>query len=295
MALETIHDQPRAVELLRRALATGRLAHAYAFVGPAGTGRTTTALAFAQALLCPQGGCGRCRACQLVAARQHPDLHVIVPTPPETNPKGARAIRIGAIRELERQAALTPALAAHKAFILDDAERMTGEAPEAFLKTLEEPPDRTVIILVLARPRAVPATVLSRCQLVRFQPRPEERATAERAEAEEILAEVRARGMEALFRRSQVFDRDRERAERLVDAYWGYCRDLVLAKSGAHASLLGEPERAESLAREVEGWTMDNLLRSIETCREARRALGVNVTPRLTLEVLVSRLALRAV
>ena len=85
MALEGIQDQPRAVALLRRALESGRVAHAYAFIGPVGSGRMTTALAFAAALL---GS----------AARQHPDLHVLVPTPPETNPKGARAIRIGVIR-----------------------------------------------------------------------------------------------------------------------------------------------------------------------------------------------------
>ena len=69
MALERILDQPLAVDLLRRALASDRVAHAYAFVGPPGAGRMTTALAFAEELL---GS----------ASRQHPDLHVIVPTPP---------------------------------------------------------------------------------------------------------------------------------------------------------------------------------------------------------------------
>ena len=73
MALERILDQPRAVELLRRALASDRVAHAYAFIGPTGAGRMTTALAFAEELLASP-------------ARLHPDLHVIVPTPPESNP-----------------------------------------------------------------------------------------------------------------------------------------------------------------------------------------------------------------
>ena len=101
MALEAIRDQPRAVELLRRALAGNRVAYAYAFVGPTGAGRMTTARAFAQALLCETGkACGKCRACELVGRGQHPDLHVVVPTPPESNPKGARTIRIGSVREL---------------------------------------------------------------------------------------------------------------------------------------------------------------------------------------------------
>jgi DNA polymerase-3 subunit delta' len=289
VAFETIEGQPRAVELLRRALADDRVAHAYAFIGPAGSGRTATALAFAQALICPERGCGRCKVCGMARAGQHPDIHLIVPTPPESNPKGPKAIRIGAIRELGRRASLKPALAPHKVFILDDADRMTGEAPQAFLKTLEEPPARTVLILVLDRPRAVPATVLSRCQLVRFAPRRDDRAVAERAEALEILGEVRAKGVEALFRRAGTFDRDRERAERVVDAYWWLCRDLVLTKCGA-AHLTTD---ADANTREAETWSWDDLWKGLATCREAREALAVNVTPRLTLEVLLSRIALR--
>src|SRR5262245_6825624 len=253
----------------------------------------TTALAFAQALLCPAGGCGKCRACALAAARQHPDLHVILPSPPETNPRGARAIRIGAVRELERQAALAPAQASRKVFVVDEAERMTGEAPQAFLKTLEEPPDRTVIILVLSGVRALPATVLSRCQIVRFQPRLGTEAT-ERREAEEALAEVRAQGVDALFRRAQTFDRDRERAERFVDGCWFHLRDLLLAQGGAQARLLGDPGRIAMLEREATTWTMDQLLQGLAVCRDAREALAVNVGPRLTLEVVLARLALRA-
>jgi DNA polymerase-3 subunit delta' len=292
VALETIEGQPRPVALLRSALETGRVAHAYAFVGPAGSGRTTTALAFAQALLCERGAaCGRCRGCRLAADGKHPDLHVIVPTPPETNPKGGRALRIGAIRELERQAALRPAMARHKVFVLDDADRMTGEAPQAILKTLEEPPAQTVLILVLARARAVPATVISRCQLVRFAPRGDGQAAA-REEAIALLAEVREKGVEALFRRSQAFDRDRERAERMVDALWLFARDLLVAKAGGPPALLAYAGQAERIAREAERFGLDGILAALDTCRSAREALAVNVTPRLTVEVVASRLAL---
>lgn len=294
-ALEAIEGQPRAVALLRRALETGRVAHAYAFVGPAGSGRTTTALALAQALLCETGvACGRCRGCRLTAERKHPDLHVVVPTPPETNPKGARAIRIGAVRELEHEAALRPVMARHKVFILDDADRMTGESPQAILKTLEEPPAHTVLILILTRTRAVPATVISRCQLVRFAAR-EDDGTAVRDEALALIGEVRDKGVEALFRRSQAFDRDRERAERVVDALWLHARDLLVARAGGPPALLISAGRAEAIAREAERWSLDGLFGVIDLCREAREALAVNVTPRLTIEIVASRLALGAV
>jgi DNA polymerase-3 subunit delta' len=294
VTLDAIEGQPRAVALIRRALEGGRVAHAYAFVGPAGSGRTTTALAFARSLLCETGTtCGTCRGCRLAAERKHPDLHVIVPTPPESNPKGARAIRIGAIRELERQASLRPAMGRHKVFILDDADRMTGESPQAFLKTLEEPPAQTVLILVLSRTGAMPATVLSRCQIVRFAPRDDGQA-AVREEAIELLAEIHDKGVEALFRRSQAFDRDRERAERVVDALWLFARDLLLAKVEGPVALLVNGRHAERIAREAERWTLDGILAAIETCREAREGLAVNVTPRLTVEVVASRLVLGA-
>jgi DNA polymerase-3 subunit delta' len=289
-------DQPRAAALLGRALEAGRVAHAYAFVGPPRSGRAAAALVLAEALLCPEagpdGGCGRCRACGLVARRQHPDLHLIAPTPPERNPKGPRAIRIGDIRALERQASLRPALAARKVFIVDEADRMTDDTPHAFLKTLEEPPARTVMILILASARAVPATVLSRCQIVRFAPRPDPEAEAARGRALALFAEIRAKGADALLRRVQAVDR--AAAEDLIDGYWLYCRDLLLARSEAPASLLVNAGAAADLAGEAARWSPEELLAEIARCREARAALETNVSPRLTVEVLLSRLAVSA-
>jgi DNA polymerase-3 subunit delta' len=289
-------DQPRVAALLARALAADRVAHAYAFVGPPRSGRTGAALTFAEALLCKEpsagGGCGRCRACTLVARRQHPDLHLIEPTPPERNPKGPRAIRIGDIRGLERQAALRPAEAARKVFILDGADRMTDDTPHAFLKTLEEPPDHTVLVLILTAVRALPATVLSRCQIVRFAPRPDAEAEAARADALALFAEIRAKGADALLRRLQAVDRDA--AETLIDAYWFYCRDVLLAQSGAPASLLACASAAGEVAADAPRFTMDDLLGELARCRDARAGLLTNVYPRLTVEVLLSRLATRA-
>jgi DNA polymerase III gamma/tau subunit len=311
VALEAIRDQPRAVALLRRALEGGRVAHAYAFVGPAGSGRMTTARAFAQALLCSgdresgsdrgwperEGSrlptpCGKCRGCTLVAAGQHPDLHVIVPTPPERNPKGAPLIRIDAIREFERQASLRPALGGRRVLLLDDADRMTDDTPQAFLKFLEEPPPGTVLILILPGVRAVPATVLSRCQIVRFQARDGGRAAAAVTEALALLETARADGAAGLFRRTDRLER--ERAEALVDGCWLLCRDLLLARAGAPAALLHDEARAADLAAEAARWTDAGLLAVIEACRFARETLINNVTPRLTVETVIHRLLARA-
>ena len=282
MKLGAVADQPRAVEQLRRALDADRVAHAYAFVGPSGSGRFTTALAFASELLGAD------------ATRNHPDLHVVTPTPPESNPKGARAIRIGAIRELERRASLRPALAGRRVLILDEADRMTGDAPQAFLKFLEEPPPATVVVLVLSGVRAVPATVISRCQIVRFRSRRGGAATAEMtAEATAWIEEIRSQGTAALFKRTERVDR--ERAEALIDGCWLLCRDLVLARAGAPAALLTDPARADAVAAEAARWPDDAALyRTIDACRQARLALINNVTPRLTVDTLLARVARRA-
>jgi len=315
VALEAIRDQPRAVELLRRALDGARVAHAYAFVGAPGSGRMTTALAFAEELLSEELSTGRRSTGRVgsdnlleqpthaptrvsgprynnTAVSTHPDLHVLAPTPPESNPKGARTIRIGAIRELERRAALRPVLGGRRVFILDEAERMTGEAPEAFLKFLEEPPPGTVVVLVLPGVRAVPATVISRCQIVRFRARQSSRAADAVGEALALLQAARAEGAPGLFRRTDRVDRDR--AEALVDGCWLLCRDLLLARAGAPAALLSDAGRAAELATEAERWTDEDLLAGIEACRHARETLINNVTPRLTVETVVSRMLARA-
>jgi DNA polymerase-3 subunit delta' len=293
VTLEALAAQPRAARLLAGALDSGRLAHAYAFIGPAGTGRTTAALQFAGALLCVKAGCGSCRECRLAAARQHPDLHVLVPTLSDPKSKGAPAIRITDIRELERKASLRPAMAARKVFILDDADKMTPDAPQAFLKTLEEPPAHTVLILVLSTPRALPATILSRCQPVRFLPGVDTAAADSVENALALVAEVRAKGAEVMFRKTERIDR--AKAEALVDGVWRLCRDLMLAGTGVPAGVLTAPELAEALAREGAAWSTDELVRVVALCRESRDALARNVNARLTIEVLLSRLALRAV
>jgi len=291
VTLDAIREQPEAVTLLRRALATGRVAHAYAFVGPDGSGRKATALAFAAALVAPEGGPAAAR----VERGRHPDVHVLGPTPPAGNPKGPQAIRIENVRELERLAALKPLEGRWKVFVVDQAEKMTTATPQAFLKTLEEPPARTVIILVLAQLRTLPPTVLSRCQVVRFRPRATEGVRAllpdVRSEAHTRsiarLAEARAQGVEAILRLGDQVGRDRQAAETFVEACWLWHRDLLCALAGAPVRLAAfggmgqEPGRAR---------TLEQVVGALRDCREAWLAIQGSVSPRLSVEVLLSRL-----
>ena len=288
MALEAIRDQAEAVDILRSALETGRIAHAWAFIGPQGVGRRTTALAFARALVAPTGpAAGR------ADRGMHPDVHVLGPTPPATNPKGVPAIRVDTIRELERLAALRPVEAPYKVFIVDEAETMTGATPQAFLKTLEEPPARTVIILILSQARALPATVLSRCRIVRFRPRAADGVVAllpsgvapERERALGWLAQAQARGPAAILQIGEVVGRDREAGEAVVETCWLWYRDLLCAHAGGDAALAVFAGRAPGERR-----SLDDIVAGLSACREAWQAIQGNVSPRLTVEVLLSRL-----
>jgi hypothetical protein len=112
------------------------------------------------------------------------------------------------------------------------------------------------------------------------------------AEAATWIEEARAQGVAALLKRSERVDR--ARAEALIDGCWLFCRDLVMARAGAPASLLTDPARAEALAAEARHWSDEGLYGAIEACRAARRALVNNVTPRLTVDTLLARVARRA-
>jgi len=290
VALEAIEGQAEAVELLRRALDGGRIAHAWAFIGPAGSGRKTTALAFARGLVAPSGGAAAGRVDRGI----HPDVHLLGPVPPASNPKGTPAIRIENIRELGRLAALKPAEAPWKVFIVDEAETMTGAAPQAFLKTLEEPPARTVIVLVLPHARALPATVLSRCQIVRFRPRAVEGALAllpggagkDRARALGWLAQAQERGVEAVLQIGESVGRDRDTALTAIETCWLWYRDLLCAHGGADARLAVFAGKADGSRV-----SLDEVLTGLSACREAWQAIQGSVSPRLTVEVLLSRLS----
>jgi DNA polymerase-3 subunit delta' len=193
MSLERIRGQDHAVGLLRSAYDSGRLPHAYLFQGPEGVGKETTALEFAAALNCEAGGlagCGECPACRMAAGLSHPDIHLVFPVPRTLKPEELSEILGAAVRDgyretdFGRRAAIIsveivlsevvaranqrPYVGPWKVFVVADADTMTTEAANTLLKTLEEPPDATVIILTTSRPSALPSTVVSRCQRVPF-------------------------------------------------------------------------------------------------------------------------------
>jgi DNA polymerase-3 subunit delta' len=186
MSWQRVRGHEALVEAFDRVVRRGRLAHAYLFTGPPGVGKRLFADELARALLCeaPRNGrleaCDRCPACLQVAAGSHPDLFVT------GRPEESLEVPIDVVRELCKSFGLKSARGRGKVALLDDADDLNEASANCFLKTLEEPPPRSVLILIGTSPDRQLATIVSRCQVVRFAPLPEP-----------LVAELlRAQGME---------------------------------------------------------------------------------------------------
>ncbi len=177
--------QPIAETILARAIATERLGHAYLFLGPAHTGKTTAAALFAQAINCGEQPaaarategpgervhgsrwrltpCGRCESCRRIAAHTHPEVLWIHP-----DSESRQNISIEQAREIRANAALRPKLGTRRVYLFANAEALSEPAANALLKTLEEPSLSVMLILCAPHPGLVLPTIRSRCQPIRF-------------------------------------------------------------------------------------------------------------------------------
>jgi len=323
------HTHPKAV--LTAAIASGRIAHAYLFHGESNIGKSLTAAAFAKAALCAHvqtgrvsgrptlASCDQCPSCHAVDSGSHPDLHRI-------QPDGAQ-IKIGQIRELQNAIAFKPLIGTRKWFIIDEADAMNPEAANSFLKTLEEPPDHSTLILITARPQALLPTVLSRCQSVRFSPPPPNELSqwlqrqrgiaineAQRlatlamgkigiaAEADpDALTNERDRILNALSREhledlSELFNEPEELASsqgqlyKTLDTIEVWLRDVLISRHVPEPSLLINqdiPDRVSAWGRAV---STDHVLETLTLIHLLKRAAPRNLNHALVLETVLLKL-----
>lgn len=165
MPFDAILGQQLPLRQLHNALVSGHISHAYLFAGIEGIGKWTTAVSFAKALNCQAQGndfCDACLSCRKIEKQIHPDLFFIAP---EKN-----VIKIEHIRDIQKKIVFNPMEAKRKVVIIDQAEKLNLYAANCLLKTLEEPPDDTVVILVANTSMRVLPTIVSRCQRIYFTP-----------------------------------------------------------------------------------------------------------------------------
>jgi DNA polymerase-3 subunit delta' len=180
-----------ALDRVRRGVERGESAHAWLLLGPAGSGKTSVAIAMAAALNCAVElgtGCGECSSCLRILRRRHPDVHLIAPEGP--------LIPVDVIREVVvPEAARSPFEGRQKVFVIEDADKMNDPAQNALLKTLEEPQPDTTFVLISEQEEELLETIRSRCRTVRLESVPEssivELLTAEGVAEEAALLAAR--------------------------------------------------------------------------------------------------------
>ncbi len=167
MSFRDVAGQLHAIEFFRRAIRSERLAHAYILVGPAGVGKRPFARALAQYVFCADrtdDACDRCRSCRLIASDQFPDVHWY------RREEGRQQLRVKVIEEFQRVVNLKPLEADRKVFVIEDADKLNPSSANRLLKILEEPPPRSLLLLLALDVRDFLPTILSRCHVIRLCP-----------------------------------------------------------------------------------------------------------------------------
>lgn len=311
MDFNSIIGQPVLVGSLKRAIQDNMVANGYIFCGPKGSGKSTTAAVFSRALNCKCEGqdkpCGACTSCKKFDSGNHPNIEIIKPT-------GA-SIKIKQIREIIANVAKKPFESGYKVVILEDADKMTQDAQDAFLKTLEEPPANTIFILLVQNHNSLLPTVVSRCQLFNMR-----KVSTQQIESyllnkynydkEQIsFAAVSANGiigraMEMHNNKelqelrqlyvslvSKISDgsyaelsaaagelaESREAAEKLLDFMLSWYRDVLISKQDCEKQILVNSDKADVIMRQGEKLDENKLNRIIDVIKRTISYINHNV------------------
>jgi DNA polymerase-3 subunit delta' len=354
ISLNTFLGNARAVEILRRAIEQDRLPHAMIFAGPAGVGKCTLALLIAQYLNCPaplaNGPCGVCAVCNRIMAviesrhlecqtlkgegfcgscancktriKRHPDIRLIEPE--------KTTIGIDQIRSLIEEIAFQPLEARYRVVVLDPAEQMRQEAHNSLLKTLEEPPSRTIIILVTTNPYMLLETIRSRSRMLQFGEIPQDQIeryliksegrSGEEARLAGALSggslaaalnfntdeyqEIRKQALQfliLLLKRGSFAEasavasqvaKDKSFFQLWIDSVATLLQDVYYAAKASER--VGNRDLLAKLQEISRNSTDAAVLRTINACRKLRGELQYNVNRQLALEAMFITLTLNA-
>lgn len=334
MGFKDIKGQETAVQMLKNSITNNHVSHAYLFQGPEGIGKKTTALAFAQTLNClgyqidgmtqgsapAEDACGSCLSCIKSTNGNHPDVHLIEPE--------KYSIKIDQIRNLRNKVFYKCYEGKYQVIILDEAQYLTIEASNSLLKVLEEPPERTVFILVASEPGKLPDTIISRCQQIQFQPlsaytikellgdNDSEKNTnfslaaslagGSLSKAKEILAEgeILTERQETLEFTKRLldhsfseiilwcekWDREKQKVKTILEIMQLWYRDLLVYRTTGREEILINRDYLVDIKNSSQSLTKIN--NALLLINESIKHLQYNVSPRLILEVFFMKLKL---
>jgi DNA polymerase-3 subunit delta' len=323
MSFQEVRGHEPQIEMLRRAIMKERIFHAYLFVGLEGIGKKLVAQSFAQALNCretPNEGCGFCPSCRKIAQHIHPDCLFL-------EPKDG-SIKIDQIRDLQSRIIFHPFEGKRKVVTVNDSERMTVQAANCLLKSLEEPLPDTMFILITRELRSLLPTIVSRCQIVRFQPLSSQQlqqVIEEKLEGEEKITDVlislsggsvrKAIEMAEngfMFERTRLFERVarlpqegistaldlaaelasvKEGVEEKLELLKMWYHDLMVCKKIELQERIVNRDLLEKIEEESCRFTLKELFVQWKVVRETQVLLKKNVNAQLAMERMFIKLA----
>jgi DNA polymerase-3 subunit delta' len=314
LSFEGLKGQDSAVSYLKASLRNNRISHAYIFSGPDGVGKRLAAVNFAKALNCDsvKSGepCDLCASCKKIGLSKHPDIFTLSP-----KEEGA-SIRIEDVRALIKDVYLKPFEAHKKVYMIESAEYMKHEAANALLKTLEEPPADSIIILLTENIKSLFQTIVSRCQVVKFFP-------LKLKEVEEILAREHSLdqaeahtlshlsggrlGKALKFKEEDIFtkrsllinkilsgskadfdfdDMPKEDVKVYLDMILAWYSDILNMKAGARDCMLVNIDKKDMISSEAERLSFDYIEDIIGSVISAITHIDQNANQKLAMSVL---------
>jgi DNA polymerase III subunit delta' len=322
MSFKDVLGHTKPIELLKRAVKKDKMAQSYLFVGNEGIGKKWVALQFAKFLNCLEAGsalrdaCDRCVSCRKINDHVHPDVLLLEPE--------GQTLKVEQVRQMQRDLAYRPYEGKYRICILSAADRMAPNMSNTLLKTLEEPPLRTVLILLANSPRLLLPTILSRCQPIRFSPLSipvvtewlTDKEGLEPAEAHllaslsegsigkalEIRDEIREVPRRELFeslvglpkvsfekkdRLLEALPSQRESLLLILEVMKTLVRDLLITKIVKRDPILIHGDLRSLMEKLASTWTIPALLKRIETLHRTALAVRSNANTTLALEAMM--------
>lgn len=323
MAFKNVLGHSKPIGLLQRAIRNDRMAHSYLFLGNEGIGKKLVALQFAKALNCLHEGresgdaCDQCLSCKKIENLIHPDVLVLEPE--------NQTLKVEQVRQMQRDLAFRPYEGKYRICILSSADRMAPHMSNTLLKTLEEPPPYTILILLANHVRLILPTILSRCQLIRFNPLPismvsqclREKQGLDEGEAHllaslsegspgkalEIKDEIRKIPREKLLGdligiksltpemmqgwiKSFPTDK-REKLLLVLEVAKTLLRDMVLVKALKEGSKMIHSDLLYQIKTLTSNWQISSLLKRMETLHQTTFAIRNNANTELALAAMM--------
>lgn len=329
MSFSRILGQDQPIQIIKKSLQNGILAKAYLFYGCESVGKKLAAIELAKSLNCtvtgPQDGCDQCASCRKTERRIHPDLFFLEPTKSSASAREG-TIRIDEIRDLQKKINYLPYEGKTKVVIVDSAEQMNLQASNAFLKTLEEPPQATVLILIASNLYQLLPTIISRCQGIKFNPLPSaavkqilsQQENIDPAEVElrvsrckgqigraldenlllagknredllNLIKNVSFDRVDMVFQWSKVWAKKSDQIHGLLDELLNLLRDLALLKSHCRAEHILNKDMAALLKPLAAKTKLPTLLKMFESVLQTKYYLQSNLNTQLSLETMLLR------